>query len=150
MVSMIAPMVMQAEPRIPRAVKEHVESELYQYPTTLQRIAERRLDLILGDDAQMQETVPGRRSYISDPTGTTGTRVADDARMREMLRITRAIEAVRDDPSLGRAREVLDRQYWKLERSQDIADALGVSVQTVSRLRLLVVARVAAELGWWV
>lgn len=150
MVSMIAPMVMQAEPRIPSQVKAMVERSLYEYPQTVQLIRQRRAYLINGGDANPVEVVPGRRSGVSDPTGICGARVADDQYIKEMRRITLAIEAVRDDPRLGRAREVMERQYWKLERSQDIADAMGLSVQTVSRLRLLVVTAVAVRLGWWI
>lgn len=154
---MSAPAAVPVIPRLPHGVVEHLEDELAALPRTLDEIQQRRQFLIEGGDRHGGESVPGRHSHISDPTGWRGSALADDIRLHELTRITGAVSNVLEDLDAagprGQAVATLLRLYYGLDGQPvrtrpEITDLTGLSNSTIYRLRTLGLSALAFRLGW--
>ena len=94
--------------KMKRATYRHIEAEIYAYHDTMQAIEELRTDIILaGRQEASYGTVVGGRFAGTSIVERRATKLADSALLREMERITRAIEE-----TYARAKEECRRVVW--------------------------------------
>jgi hypothetical protein len=135
--------------RLGHAGVAHVEAQIADLSVLRAELKARRLDLADGPDQPHDEVVPGRRTHISNPTQARALYMAQDARIRHLEHVIRAIETVRDDPQFAPwAPMLVWLRYEKAWSNHELAAVLGVSVATVYRMRRVLVTQVAAHLGW--
>mgnify|MGYP002404191379 CR=1 FL=1 len=138
--------------KLRRGTFKHIEAELYDYHETLKRIKERKEE-ILFSSSSVDENKGGANSarVPNSPTERIATMLVMDKRLRELERITEAIETVYQ--SLDTERKKLIRlKYWTKPQTltwEGIALKLNVSRATVFRWREEVVNAIAEKLGWY-
>lgn len=123
---------------------KYIESELYEYPYTLQAIADLREDIISGVTEGERVSV---QSGISNPTAARATRLTTDERLQHLERVQKAIEKVfsRLDPD---KQKLVRLKYWDKHLSDmGVYSALCVSRETYYRWRKQIVIAIAQELG---
>jgi len=156
--------------KIKRATYRHIEAEIYAYHETLKAMEEIREDIILaGGKHEAYGAVVGGRYPGTSIVERRATKLADSMLLREMERITRAIEDV-----YARAKEECRRVVWvkyglalngwqppaemvaKMEGKNrfdmspdDMAEVLHVVWATFHRYRSGFVYGVAERLVWY-
>ena len=156
--------------RLKRATYRHIEADIYAYHDTLQAIEELRRDIILaGGRQEAYVPVLGDRYVGASTVERRATKLADSLLLREMEKITRAIE-----DTYARAKEEGRRVVWvkyglalegweppaelvarmegrnRFDMSpDDMAEVLAVDRATFHRYRSGFVYGVAEKLGWY-
>lgn len=155
--------------KLKRATYRHIEAEIYAYYDTLKAIEEMRRDIILsGGKHEAYGAVVGERYAGTSIVERRATKLADSVLLREMERITKAIE-----DTYARAKEEARRVVWvkyglaigweppaELEAQMegrnrfdmspdDMAEVLNVDRATFHRYRSGFVYGVAERLGWY-
>ena len=156
--------------KLRRATYRHVEAEIYDYYKTLQAMDEFRRDIILANGRQeAYGAVVGGRYAGTSIVERRATELADSFLLREMKRITKAIE-----DTYARAKEECRRVVWvkyglalegwqppaqlaaQMEgrnrfdmRARDMAQMLAMDRATFHRYRSGFVYGVAERLGWY-
>ncbi len=155
--------------RLKRATYRHIEAEIYAYQDTLKAIEELRTDIILaGGRQEAYGAVVGGRFAGTSIVERRATKLADSVLLREMERITRAIE-----DTYARAKEEGRRVIWvkyglalnwqppaelaarmegrnRFDMSvREMAEILAVDESTFHRYRSGFVYGVAERLGWY-
>ncbi len=156
--------------KIKRATYRHIEAEIYAYHETLKTMEEIREDIILaGGRHEAYGAIVGDRYPGTSIVEIRATKLADSVLLREMERITRAIEDTYARAK-DQARQVVWVKYglalegWQppaelRERMQgrnrfdmspdDMAEVLNVDRATFHRYRSGFVYGVAERLGWY-
>ena len=94
--------------KLKRATYRHIEAEIYSYCDTLKAIEELRRDIILaGGMHDAYGAVVGDRYAGTSIVERRATKLADSVLLREMERITRAIE-----DTYARTKDVARRVIW--------------------------------------
>ena len=155
--------------KLKRAAYRHIEAEIYDYYKTLQAMDEFRRDIILANGRQeAYGAVVGGRYAGTSIVERRATKLADSVLLREMERITRAIE-----DTYARAKEEGRQVVWvkyglaigweppaelvarmegrnRFDMSpDDMAEVLNVDRATFHRYRSGFVYGVAERLGWY-
>ncbi|HHV63838.1 MAG TPA: hypothetical protein GXX46_01990 [Peptococcaceae bacterium] len=156
--------------KLKRATYRHIEAEIYAYYDTLKAIEELRRDIILaGGMHEAYGAVVGDRYAGTSIVERRATKLADSILLREMERITKAIEDV-----YSRAKEECRRVVWvkyglalaewqppaelrekmqgrnRFDMSPDnMAEVLNVDRATFHRYRSGFVYGIAERLGWY-
>ena len=155
--------------KLKRATYRHIEAEIYAYHDTMQAIEELRTDIILAGRQEAYGTVVGGRFAGTSIVERRATKLADSVLLREMKRITKAIE-----DTYARAKEEGRRVVWvkyglalegweppaelaarmegrnRFDMSpDDMAEVLNVDRATFHRYRSGFVYGVAERLGWY-
>lgn len=155
--------------KLKRAAYRHIEAEIYAYYDTLKAIEELRTDIILTGRQEAYGTVVGGRFAGTSIVERRATKLADSVLLREMERITKAIEDV-----YARAKEECRRVVWvkyglalkewqppdelvekmqgrnRFDMSPDeMAAILNIDRATFHRYRSGFVYGVAERLGWY-
>lgn len=154
--------------KLKRATYRHIEAEIYVYYDTLKAIEELRTDIILAGRQEAYVSVVGGRFAGTSIVERRATKLADSLLLREMERITKAIE-----DTYARAKEEGRRVIWvkyglaigweppaelavRMEgrnrfdmRARDMADILAMDESTFHRYRTGFVYGVAEKLGWY-
>ena len=156
--------------KLKRAAYRHIEAEIYAYYDTLKAIEELRADIILASGRQeAYSAVVGGRYAGTSIVERRATKLADSVLLREMERITKAIEGI-----YARAKEEGRRVVWvkyglalegwepsaelavrmegrnRFDMSpDDMAEVLAVDRATFHRYRSGFVYGVAERLGWY-
>jgi len=156
--------------KLKRATYRHIEAEIYSYYDTVKAIEELRRDIILASGRQ-EAYVPvlGDRYVGTSIVERRATKLADSVMLREMERITKAIE-----DTYARAKEECRRVVWvkyglALEGWQppaqlaaqmegrnrfdmsvrEMAQMLAMDESTFHRYRTGFVYGIAEKLGWY-
>jgi RinA family phage transcriptional activator len=154
--------------KLKRAAYRHIEAEIYAYHDTMQAIEELRTDIILAGRQETYGTIVGGRYAGTSIVENRATKLADSVLLREMERITRAIE-----DTYARAKEEGRRVVWvkyglaigweppaeiqaqmegrnRFDMSPDhMAEVLNVDRATFHRYRSGFVYGIAEKLGWY-
>jgi len=155
--------------RLKRATYRHIEAEIYSYYDALQAIQDLRADIILSGRQEIYGAVAGGRYAGTSTVEKRATKLADSLLLREMERITKAIE-----DTYARAKEECRRVVWvkyglalegwqppaefaaRMEgrnrfdmRARDMAGILAMDESTFHRYRTGFVYGVAERLGWY-
>jgi hypothetical protein len=155
--------------KIKRATYRHIEAEIYAYYDTLKAIEELRTDIILaGGMHDAYGAVVGDRYAGTSIVERRATKLADSVLLREMERITKAIQ-----DTYAQAKEECRRVVWvkyglaicweppaelavrmegrnRFDMSpDDMAEVLAVDRATFHRYRSGFVYGVAERLGWY-
>jgi RinA family phage transcriptional activator len=155
--------------RLKRATYRHIEAEIYAYYDTLKAIEEMRRDIILsGGKHEAYGAVVGERYAGTSIVERRATKLADSVLLREMERITKAIQDV-----YARAKEECRRVVWvkyalaidwqppaeiqaqmegrnRFDMSPDeMAEVLNIDRATFHRYRSGFVYGIAEKLGWY-
>ena len=156
--------------RLKRATYRHIEAEIYAYNDTLKAIEELREDIILASGRQeAYGAVVGDRYVGTSITERRATKLADSVLLREMERITKAIQ-----DTFSRVKEEGRQVVWvkyglaldgwqppaevavrmegrnRFDMSpDDMAEVLAVDRATFHRYRSGFVYGVAERLGWY-
>lgn len=155
--------------KIKKATYRHIEAEIYSYYDTLKAIEELRADIILAGRQEVCGAVVGDRYAGTSIVERRATKLADSVLLREMERITRAIE-----DTYARAKEEGRRVIWvkyglalegweppaelvarmegrnRFDMSvREMAEILAVDESTFHRYRTGFVYGVAERLGWY-
>ena len=155
--------------KLKRATYRHIEAEIYSYCDTLKAIEELRTDIILAGSQEAYGTVVGDRYAGTSIVERRATKLADSELLKEMKRITRAIE-----DTYARTKDVARRVIWvkyglalegwkppaeleqrmqgrnRFDMSPDeMAEVLNVDRATFHRYRSGFVYGVAERLGWY-
>ena len=155
--------------KLKRATYRHIEAEIYAYQDTLKAIEELRQDIILaGRQENSYAAVVGGRYAGTSIVERRATKLADSLLLREMERITKAIE-----DTYARAKEEGRRVIWvkyglaigweppaelavRMEgrnrfdmRARDMAGILAMDESSFHRYRTGFVYGVAEKLGWY-
>jgi len=155
--------------KMKRATYRHIEAEIYAYYDTLKAMEEIRQDIILaGGLHDAYATVVGGRYAGTSIVERRATKLADSVLLREMERITKAIQ-----DTFSRAKEECRRVVWvkyglaigweppaelaarmegrnRFDMSPDhMAEVLNVDRATFHRYRSGFVYGVAERLGWY-
>jgi RinA family phage transcriptional activator len=155
--------------RLKRATYRHIEAEIYAYYDTLKAIEEMRRDIILsGGKHEAYGAVVGERYAGTSIVERRATKLADSVLLREMERITRAIEdtyarakeegrqvvwvkyglAIGWEPPAELAVRMEGRNRFDMS-PDDMAEVLNVDRATFHRYRSGFVYGVAERLGWY-
>ena len=155
--------------KLKRATYRHIEAEIYAYYDTLKAIEELRTDIILAGRQEAYVAVVGGRFAGTSIVERRATKLADSLLLREMERITKAIE-----DTYARAKEEGRRVVWvkygltlegwrppkELAAQMEgrnrfdigpeaMAEILSVDRATFHRYRSGFVYGVAERLGWY-
>ena len=156
--------------KLRRATYRHVEAEIYDYYKTLQAMEEFRRNIILANGRKEAfGTVVGGRYAGTSIVERRATELADSELLKEMERITMAIE-----DTYSRLKEIGRQVVWvkyglalegweppaelaarmegrnRFDMSpDDMAEVLAVDRATFHRYRSGFVYGVAERLGWW-
>jgi len=155
--------------KLKRATYRHIEAEIYSYCDTVKVIEGLRRDIILASGRQeVYGTVVGGRFAGTSIVERRATKLADNLLLREMERITRAIE-----DTYARTKDVARRVIWvkyglaigweppaelvarmegrnRFDMSpDDMAEVLNVDRATFHRYWSGFVYGVAERLGWY-
>ena len=155
--------------KLKRATYRHIEAEIHAYNDTLKAIEELRADIILASGRQeAYGVVVGGRYAGTSIVERRATKLADSVLLREMERITKAIQ-----DTFSRAKEEGRRVIWvkyglaigweppagleaqmkgrnRLDMSpDDMAEVLNVDRATFYRYRSGFVYGIAERLGWY-
>lgn len=153
--------------KLKRATYRHIEAEIYAYYDTLQAIRELRADIILAG-RQDEIGLAAGGGYTISKVERRATKLADSILLREMERITKAIQN-----TYARAKEEARRVVWVkyglaidwqppeelrvyMEgrnrfdmRARDMAEVLNIDESTFHRYRTGFVYGIAERLGWY-
>lgn len=151
-----------------RAAYRHIEAEIYAYHDTMKAIQELKQNIILAGRQEAYGAVVGDRYAGTSVVERRATKLADSILLREMERITKAIQ-----DTYTRAKEEARRVVWvkyglaidwrppvelvaQMEgrnrfdiRARDMADILAMDESTFHRYRTGFVYGVAEKLGWY-
>jgi RinA family phage transcriptional activator len=154
--------------KMKRATYRHIEAEIYAYYDTLKAMEEMRTDIILAGRQEAYGAVVGGRYAGTSITERRATKLADSVLLREMERITKAIQ-----DTFSRAKEEGRQVVWvkyglaigweppaelaarmeernRFDMSPDaMAEVLNVDRATFHRYRSGFVYGVAERLGWY-
>ena len=154
--------------KLKRATYRHIEAEIHAYYDTLKAIEELRTNIILAGRQEAYGAVVGGRFAGTSIVERRATKLADSLLLREMERITKAIE-----DTYARAKEEGRRVIWvkyglaigweppaelaaRMEgrtrfdmRARDMAGILAMDESTFHRYRTGFVYGVAEKLGWY-
>ena len=154
--------------KLKRATYRHIEAEIHAYYDTLKAIEELRTNIILAGRQEAYGAVVGGRFAGTSIVERRATKLADSVLLREMERITRAIE-----DTYARAKEECRRVVWvkyglaigweppaelaaRMEGRnrfdigpEAMAEILSVDRATFHRYRSGFVYGVAERLGWY-
>ena len=155
--------------KLKRATYRHIEAEIYYYHDTLKAIEEIRTDIILAGRQEAYGAVVGGRYAGTSIVERRATKLADSVLLREMERITKAIQ-----DTFSRAKEEGRQVAWvkygltldgwqppaemvarmegrnRFDMSPDyMAEVLNVDRATFHRYRSGFVYGVAEKLGWY-
>ena len=155
--------------KMKRATYRQIEAEIYYYYDTLKAIEELRSDIILAGRLEVCGAVVDDRYAGTSIVERRATKLADSVLLREMERITKAIE-----DTYARVKEECRRVVWvkyglalegwqppaqlaaqmegrnRFDMSPDhMAEVLAVDRATFHRYRSGFVYGVAERLGWW-
>ncbi len=156
--------------KLKRATYRHIEAEIYSYSDTVKAIEELRWDIMLASGRQeAYGAVVGGRYAGTSTVEKRATKLADSLLLREMGRITKAIQ-----DTYGRAKDEGRRVVWvkyglalegweppaelaarmegwnRFDMSpDDMAEVLAVDRATFHRYRSGFVYGVAERLGWY-
>jgi len=154
---------------IKRATYRHIEAEIYAYNDTLKAIEELREDIILASGRQeAYGAVVGDRYVGTSIVERRATKLADSVLLREMERITKAIQdtfsrakeegrqvvwvkyglAIGWEPPAELAARMEGRNRFDMS-PDDMAEVLAVDRATFHRYRSGFVYGVAERLGWY-
>ena len=155
--------------KLKRATYRHIEAEIYSYYETIQAIKDLRRDIILANGRQeAYGAVVGGRYAGTSITERRATKLADSVLLREMERITKAIEdtyarakeegrqvvwvkyglAIGWEPPAELAVRMEGRNRFDLS-PDDMAEVLAVDRATFHRYKSGFVYGVAEKLGWY-
>ena len=155
--------------KLKRATYRHIEAEIHAYYDTLKTIKELRQDIILaGRRENSYAAVIGDRYAGTSIVERRATKLADSLLLREMERITKAIEdtyarakeegrrviwvkyglAIGWDPPAELAAQMKGRNRFDM-RARDMAGILAMDESTFHRYRTGFVYGVAERLGWY-
>ena len=155
--------------RLKRATYRHIEAEIYAYHDTLKAIEELRRDIILaGGRQEAYGTVVGGRFAGTSIVERRATKLADSVLLREMERITRAIEdtyarakeegrqvvwvkyglAIGWEPPAELAARMEGRNRFDMS-VREMAEILAVDESTFHRYRTGFIYGVTERLGWY-
>ena len=155
--------------KLKRATYRHIEAEIHAYYDTLKTIKELRRDIILaGCRENSYAAVVGDRYAGTSIVERRATKLADSLLLREMERITKAIEdtyarakeegrrviwvkyglAIGWEPPVELAARMEGRNRFDMS-PDDMAEVLNVDRATFHRYRSGFVYGVAERLGWW-
>ncbi|MGM7719428.1 transcriptional regulator [Metabacillus sp. Hm71] len=136
--------------KIKKATFKHIESELYSYKDTLNEIEELRKNIMFCKENDDENIGGGRSSFLSDPTGRLGTRLATHKKLGQLEEIANAIQKVYT--GLPEDYQKLVRlKYWTKPQTltwEGIADKLFIGSRQAMRWRDEIVYAVAEVLGW--
>lgn len=140
------------ETRIPYAVKQIVQHELYYYPNTCQTLEELRRDIAQSGGETIDTDSPPKRHQIawSDPTHYRGTALATNERVLYLARTVKAIEDTRDalpDDDERPYRQCMELTWWRPLNGHEIESRLGISQATRYRMTGQIIAAVAERMG---
>ena len=155
--------------KLKRATYRHIEAEIYSYCDTVKAIEELRTDIILAGRQEAYGAVVGGRYAGTSIVERRATKLADSVLLREMERITKAIQ-----DTFSRAKEEGRQVVWvkyglaldgwqppaefaarmegrnRFDMSpDDMAKVLNVDRATFHRYRSGFVYGVAERLGWY-
>ena len=154
--------------KLKRATYRHIEAEIYAYWDTLKAIEELRTDIIHAGREEILGAVVGERYTGTSVVERRATKLADSLLLREMQRITKAIE-----DTYTQAKEECRQVVWvkyglainwqppaeiralvegrnRFDMSPDnMAEVLNVDRATFHRYRSGFVYGVAERLGWY-
>jgi len=154
--------------RLKRATYRHIEAEIYYYHDTLKAMEEIRTDIILAGRQEAYGTVVGGKFAGTSITERRATKLADSVLLREMERITKAIEdtyftakdegrkviwvkyglAIDWQPPAELAAKMEGRNRFDMG-PDEMAEVLNVDRATFHRYRSGFVYGVAERLGWY-
>lgn len=155
--------------KMKRATYRHIEAEIYLFYETIQAIKDLRRDIILANGRQeAYGAVVGGRYAGTSITERRATKLADSVLLREMERITKAIEdtyarakeegrqvvwvkyglAIGWEPPAELAVRMEGRNRFDLS-PDDMAEVLAVDRATFHRYKSGFVYGVAEKLGWY-
>ena len=155
--------------KLKRATYRHIEAEIHAYYDTLKTIKELRRDIILaGCRENSYAAVVGDRYAGTSIVEKRATKLADSLLLREMERITKAIEdtyarakeegrrviwvkyglAIGWDPPAELAARMEGRNRFDMS-VREMAEILAVDESTFHRYRTGFVYGVAERLGWY-
>lgn len=153
--------------KLKRAAYRHIEAEIYAYYDTLQAIRDLRANIILAGRQEELGVAVGE-GYVTSKVERRATKLADSVLIREMERITKAIQ-----DTFSRAKEEGRRVIWvkyglaigweppaelvarmegrnRFDMSvREMAEILAVDESTFHRYRTGFVYGVAEKLGWY-
>lgn len=127
---------------------KHIETEIYDYYDTLNRIKERTQELL--SDPSREEGMPSSPSLPSSTTERYATRLVMDRQLQEYERVASAIEHVYNLCDESR-KNLIRLKYWtkpQLLSWDGIALELSVGRATAFRWRDEIVQAVGERLGW--
>ena len=154
--------------RLKRATYRHIEAEVFSYYDTLKAIKELRQEIILSNQHGELSAVVGGKFAGTSIVERRATKLADSVLLREMERITKAIE-----DTYARAKEEGRQVVWvkyalaidwqppaeiqaQMEgrnrfnmSPDDMAEVLNIDRATFHRYRSGFVYGVAERLGWY-
>ena len=155
--------------KLRRATYRHIEAEIYAYHDTCRAIRELRERIIHSSGREEAYSVAVGDGYASSAVEWRATQLADNILLREMERITRAIEE-----TYARAKEECRRVVWvkyglalegweppaelaarmegrnRFDMSvREMAEILAVDESTFHRYRTGFVYGIAERLGWY-
>ena len=152
--------------KLKRATYRHIEAEIYAYWETLQAIEDLRRDIILGEQEEAPKVSGG--GYVGSFVENRATRLADSVLLREMQRITKAIQdtyarakedcrnvvyikyglSIDWEPPQDVKTKVNDQMRFNAPIA-DLAGIMSVDERTFYRYRSGFVYGIAERLGWW-
>ena len=156
--------------KLKRATYRHIEAEIYAYNDTLKAIEELRKDIILASRQEINyPAAVGGRYAGTSIVERRATKLADSLLLREMERITKAIEdtyarAKKEGRQVVWVKYGLALEGWeppaelaqKLQgesrfdmSARDMAEILNVDESTFHRYRTGFVYGIAERLGWY-
>lgn len=137
--------------KLRRGTFKHIEAELYDYHETIRRIKERKEEIMYSSSLDENKGGANSARVPNSPTERIATMLVMDKRLRELERITEAIETVYQSLDVER-KKLIRLKYWTKPQTltwEGIALKLNVSRATVFRWREEVVNAIAEKLGWY-
>jgi len=153
--------------KLKRAAFRHIEAEIYSYRDTLEAIKEFRQMILLAGREEELARVSGDR-YADSAVERRATKLADSILLREMDRITKAIEdtyaatreegrrviwvkyglAIKWEPPTEIRAQIEGQNRFDM-RARVMAEASGMDESTFHRYRTGFVFGVSERLGWY-
>jgi RinA family phage transcriptional activator len=140
--------------KLKKATFKHIEAEIYYFHETKKEIQRLREEILHPFDERPENIniVKGANSVKKpgDPTGRSAVQLVDNARLKQMERISNAIQKVYTE-SLPEHQELMRLKYWTKPQTltwDGIADKLHVSKRQAMRWRDEIVYSIAEVLGW--
>lgn len=140
-----------AKSKLRKGTFKHIEAELYDYHESLKRIKERKEEIMYSSSLDENKGGANSARVPNSPTERIATMLVMDKRLRELERITEAIETVYQSLDVER-KKLIRLKYWTKPQTltwEGIALKLNVSRATVFRWREEIVNTIAEKLGWY-